>query len=213
MLDLRTFFAIPMTMVNQNPCVTVYGLSTSADGRIRYVGQTIHPLHVRLRQHLNWARKGKKSALFVWIRKHEANGESVNIFALEEHAVLHEAEIRLIAFYKRMGAALVNSTKGGEGIVGLVRTKEHTQKIADAQRGKKRAPLSVEMKQRLSAILKTRIFSEEHRRKISEKRKAQGISPEAQVKMAEGRRKSPLWRGPIPASRNPELTKGVTHGC
>lgn len=197
---------LPIRMVTDSPRVVVYGLSTSSDDRVRYVGQTIAPLKTRLRGHLRWARKGEKSALFGWIRKHLANGDEIMINPIVRDAVLHETEIQIIAFYRAAGAKLVNSTNGGEGFVGLPRSKEHQQKIADAQRGQKREPLSEEMKQRLSEILKTRVFSEEHRRRISEKRKAQGISVEAQKKMAEGRRNSPLWHAAV--GRRKDMTNG-----
>jgi len=185
---------LEMAMTKQNRGVVVYGLFTSADEQVRYVGQTVSPLQTRLRHHLGLARRGKISALFSWIRKHERIGETIEIKPLVRDAVQHETEIQVIAFFKDAGANLVNSTIGGEGIVGLPRTPEHQKKIADAQRGQKRGPLTEEHKKLLSAVLKTRTFSEEHRRKISEKRKAQGISTETQAKMRDGRVSSPLWR-------------------
>lgn len=182
-----------MTMANE-PCVTVYGLSTSADERVRYIGQTVRSLQIRLNAHLRWARNGKKSALFAWIRKHELLGETIIITPIMVGAILHETEIETIALHKRLGANLVNSTRGGEGIVGLIRTFEHSQKISDAQRGQKRKPLTDKQKSVLSEKLKTRVFTEEHRRRISEKRKAQGISKETQIKMRDARVSSSLWR-------------------
>lgn len=184
---------LTMTMATE-PCVIVYGLSTSADERIRYIGQTSRSLMKRLHEHCKWARDGKKSALFAWIRKHEALGEAIIITPLVVGAVLHKTEIETIAAYRALQPGLLNSTVGGEGIVGLIRTPEHQQKIADAQRGKKRQPLTNEQKSVLSEILKTRVFTEEHRRRISEKRKAQGISKDTQAKMREGRISSELWR-------------------
>jgi len=174
--------------------VTIYGLASSIDGQVRYVGQTVRELKTRLRDHLNCARKGKEIAVYAWIRKHEALGETIQIKVLEENAIINESEIRWIANLRAAGVKLVNSTKGGDGIVGQIRTPEHQEKIAAAQRGQKRKPLSTEQKQVLSEILKKRSFSPEHRRRISETRKAQGISQEAQEKMRLGRVSSDKWR-------------------
>lgn len=199
---------LTMTMANE-PCVTVYGLSTSADDRIRYIGQTIQPLDVRLRHHRGMARRGKKSALFAWMRKHEALGEVIIITPIVIGAIYHETEIEMITSYKERGAPLVNSTRGGEGIVGLPRTAAHQQKIADAQRGGKRQPLTDAQKQVLSEILKKRVFTEEHRQRISEKRKAQGISAETQAKMRDGRINSPLWRASCGRKPKSQASEGV----
>lgn len=186
-----------MARINTDRPVTVYGLSSSIDGVVRYVGQTVQPLSVRLKDHINRARAGKKWALCHWIRKHESLGETIQISVIEENAVLHISEIHWIATYRAAGIRLVNATAGGEGIVGLLRTAEHQEKIAKAQRGRKRRPLTDDEKQVLSRILKTRTFSDEHRRRISEKRKAQGISAETQEKMRLGRLNSTLWRSKV----------------
>lgn len=38
--------------------VTVYGLFSSEDRKVRYIGQTTKPLRTRFGQHLNSAKKG-----------------------------------------------------------------------------------------------------------------------------------------------------------
>lgn len=196
-LTISTAWTVQMaTSQHTQRLVTVYGLASSEDRKIRYVGQTVSALPKRLREH---TRRELRYTNYKanWVRSVLAAGHHVIIFPIEIDAVLNEAEMRLIAWYRKNGARLVNSTRGGDGIVGLPRTPEHQQKIADAQRGKKRGPLSDEMKARLSVILSTRIFTAEHRARISAARKAQGISPETQAKMAEARRQSPLWRARV----------------
>src|SRR5574337_989309 len=97
--------------------VTVYGLCSSEDGKIRYVGQTIGLISARLRQHLH-SPKRSKSAVAKWIKREIERGNTIRIFQIETNCVLHDTEKRLIAFYKRIGARLLNLTDGGEGTIG-----------------------------------------------------------------------------------------------
>jgi hypothetical protein len=53
----------------------------------------------------------------------------------EQEAFDHE--VLLISCFRDMGYTLANMTTGGEGTSGLILTKEHKQKIGNAQRGAK----------------------------------------------------------------------------
>jgi len=96
------------------PC-TVYALASSEDSKIRYIGQTVRLLKVRLQRHLNDAKKGGQTPRDRWIRKVLSDGFEVCILPLIENAVHHQDEIRLIEEYRRKGFDLLNLVDGGQG--------------------------------------------------------------------------------------------------
>jgi hypothetical protein len=101
-------------MTKDRPC-TVYGLASSADDRIRYIGQTIRPLEVRLQKHILEAQSGGQTPKSRWIRKVLEQGYTINILPLKENATHHEDEIKLIAEYRSQGYELLNLVDGGQG--------------------------------------------------------------------------------------------------
>lgn len=103
----------------------VYGLASSEDGVIRYIGQTTRSLRVRLAGHMREARK-TDTRRARWIRAVLAGGHKVVLRPLVTGARWNETEMALIALYRRRGFDLVNTTIGGQGVPGLcpeVRTK------------------------------------------------------------------------------------------
>lgn len=124
-------------MPEQNS-ITVYGLASSKDGLIRYIGQTSVSIQTRLKWHITWTlRKRDKSRRTAWIASVLRDGFELTITALETNAVKHEAEMRLIAHYKSMGVDLVNGTLGGDQCIGVPKTAEHRAKIGAAHKGRK----------------------------------------------------------------------------
>lgn len=82
-----------------------------------------------------------------------------------------QIEKYLIAYYGRknkMLGTLANMTDGGEGIIGLIKTAEHRQKLSEANIGKKQSAETIE-KKRISST--GRIKSIETRKKLSESKK------------------------------------------
>lgn len=133
--------------------VTVYGLCSSADGRIRYVGQTNQKLSYRLNTHIAHALAARSKAhCAAWIRQVISAGSDIRIFAIEENAVRNEAERRLIKWYRKHGAALTNIGLGGDGNDGP-RSEEHKRAISEALRGK---PKSADHRRKLADALKGR---------------------------------------------------------
>ncbi|MEP0873607.1 NUMOD3 domain-containing DNA-binding protein [Trichocoleus desertorum AS-A10] len=101
-------------MAKVRPC-TVYGLTSSKDGKIRYIGQTIRPLKVRLQKHILEAQSDGQTPKSRWIRKVLEQGYTINILPLKENATHHEDEIKLIAEYRASGYELLNLVDGGQG--------------------------------------------------------------------------------------------------
>lgn len=95
----------------------IYGLTDPRTGLIRYVGKTDHP-RLRLRAHIEdalatYADTPKK----VWIRELMVDAHQAPTMVILEDAVgnWRKREQWWIAFGKRLGWPLTNSTAGGDG--------------------------------------------------------------------------------------------------
>lgn len=86
--------------------VTVYGLYSTRDGKIRYVGRTRGAIEKRRAQHLSIPR-APANAKESWIIGERAAGFEVRAFEIESLAE-PEAEGRYIVLYRRLGAELFN---------------------------------------------------------------------------------------------------------
>ena len=92
----------------------IYGLFSSEDNIIRYVGQTKNTLEKRLNEHIYVALKyNGKTHKDNWIRKVYSNGFKVNIISLEEvdEKNINEKEIYWITQFNN----LTNIAEGGIG--------------------------------------------------------------------------------------------------
>lgn len=93
----------------------------------------------------------------------------------EEFALLLEQE--LIDKYKKLNIKLCNLTNGGEGVSGLKHTEEVKKIISAQSKGRKH---SQETKEKIGNYWKgkkRKLFSEEHRKKISIQRQKQIMKP------------------------------------
>ncbi len=141
---------------------SIYGLYSTEDGEIRYIGQTRISLETRLSQHLGDAsRKNErklKSHCYRWIRKTLRNGHRIGIQLLEADAEYETAEKQWIAIYRdRFPGRLTNISDGGEGYVGkrsLAWRITLRRPRSEETKAKMRKPKSSEMRQRLSQSLR-----------------------------------------------------------
>lgn len=143
----------------------IYGLASSEDGKIRYVGQTTQLLHKRFDSHLNFPKKRRHVYVNKWISSVIKTKFKILCFIIESDAVYSETEKRWIAWYRKHGAALVNLTDGGEGICGLKRSNEFRTHMSNVMRGKRKSPEHIE---KIASCLRGRRLSEEHKRKVSD---------------------------------------------
>lgn len=95
----------------------VYGLYSSRDNELRYIGQTTQDPRRRLSQHRNYAKR-KRTAVHKWFLREMEEGFEVSLGVLCADAVFNETETTLIAKHREDGARLLNLTDGGEGTVG-----------------------------------------------------------------------------------------------
>lgn len=173
---------------------SIYTL-TDEQGIVRYVGKTSFDLARRLKEHLQEARRGKKSHRCNWIRSLVSRGLAPTIKLVDTvQGNGNVEEIALIAKYRADGMKLVNGTHGGDGIPKghkfgpqsedqIMRGKDHwnygnttpdevKKKISEANKGKpptfRGRKHSDEAKEKISAVHKGKTISEEHRKAIIE---------------------------------------------
>jgi hypothetical protein len=104
-----------MTKSNSRTCI-IYGLVSSENGLIRYVGQTTVNIERRVRQHIkNSLRVKATTHKDAWIKKVIRDGFSIEYTILQENAIWNIDEVKWISKLKSDGFCLVNSTSGGEG--------------------------------------------------------------------------------------------------
>jgi hypothetical protein len=121
----------------------IYGLHDPDSGELRYVGKTVQPLGYRMRNHRYQAKRSDLHLQRWW---RSCSSEPVmRLIAIVEDYMGSVVERRLIAWHRKNGARLTNTTDGGEGT---------------------RAPKSPEHRAKISAALKGRRFTKEWREKI-----------------------------------------------
>jgi len=149
-----------MADANNRTC-TVYGLASSSDGVVRYIGQTKRNLSHRLSQHIRVANSGNNTHRSSWIRHVIKSGNCVEIIVINDNSTWNLTEIETIRKYLDSGFDLVNATSGGDGVRDpSIQVRE---KIANASRGRK---ASEEQKLAMSARMKSFGISKEQREKM-----------------------------------------------
>lgn len=151
----------------------VYGLFSSRDSAIRYIGYSCQPKD-RLADHIKESRRLMYHR-HKWIQKEILDGFKIsyNILGLSKNEFIGNLETKFIKEYKEKGFKLVNGNDGGKGGLsnptpevrekirksklgnswntGLKRSEETIQKIKDKLTGQKRTPEQVE-RNRLAQI-------------------------------------------------------------
>lgn len=116
----------------------IYGLKLNDSDEIKYIGRTGSNLKKRLASHFSDANKPKYNFKNVnWLRKYKNNVEIVLIEDnIETSDEANLKEIEYIKLFRSFGANLNNTTKGGEGVVGMVRTEEYRKRLSDSLKGR-----------------------------------------------------------------------------
>lgn len=156
-------------------------------GEVRYVGQTMRPLGVRLKAHRSLS-ESDQSYRARWIRKLKAMGLGPSIHGVTSRLSLKEAdayETELVGLLRAEGFSLVNTTAGGGGLAGYQHSAETKAKIGQSHRGKK---VSEQTRAMLSAYRLRRPMSEESRKKMSESRRGLLHTAETKAKIGTAHR-------------------------
>lgn len=142
---------------------SIYGLIDPRDKALRYVGQTVQELNVRLKHHIKPCEIKKNNYKSQWIKGLIKSGLRPEIFLIEECYSIHdlnEAEIFYIEYFKFIGSRLVNLTPGGMGApVGNQNAKGHRHS-EDSKR-----KISKSSSSRKNNLGKS--WSNDHKRKIA----------------------------------------------
>jgi hypothetical protein len=123
----------------------IYGLVDPRDRQLRYIGLSKNGMR-RPREHSKgWSlREDGNTHKANWIRQLLSTGaqpEVVVIQSFDDPAILPEAEMHWIAYFKKMGYKLTNGTAGGDG--NLNPTAGVRLKMSSALRGRKLSPESI----------------------------------------------------------------------
>lgn len=167
--------------------VLIYCLECPLTGHVRYVGKTCMTLMERLSQHLRKDRTDHKTS---WLKSLDAVGLKPIITELEriedsDDTDWQASERFWISYLRFLGCPLTNMEEGGIGGISL--SEEHKRKISLGNKGKN--------------LGKTRVFSEETRRKIGAAHKGKVISEEQKAKMRGPRNLSNETRAAMRAAK------------
>lgn len=130
--------------------IFIYGLVDPTNNQLKYIGKSVNPKN-RFRKHLQECRK-KVTYKDRWLNKLLQKNIKPELLIID---VVNESnwvfwEKHYIAYFKKIGCELTNTTEGGDNPpnrIGKKRTKEEIEKIRKSNLGKKR---SEETKQKLS---------------------------------------------------------------
>ncbi len=110
---------------------------TNRSNGMRYVGYTHKSMEKRWKEHVEAAHSGKRNLLARAIRKHGLEAFDHDIICeCESASDAKNLERHFIEMLNTKGPLGYNMTFGGDGFVGLQRTKEHIKNQANSHRGK-----------------------------------------------------------------------------
>ena len=121
----------------------VYALAlASSPADFRYIGRTAKSPNIRLGNHISTS-KSRDTYMYRWMRKALDGGDSVEIVVIEDGLTWEDSGIReiyWISLYRKAGFRLTNTSNGGDGNKGYVKTPEHLAKIGLASKGRVCSP-------------------------------------------------------------------------
>lgn len=114
-------------------CFKIYGLvNPNEPEKIRYIGQTSKSLKVRLRNHIDKAKREKAlNHRICWLKSLLIQDLQPTMILIEDNLTQQEANIKekfYIKLFKSMGANLVNTSEGGEYAPTSEETREKLSK-------------------------------------------------------------------------------------
>lgn len=136
-----------------------------------YIGLTAQKLKIRIGQHKATARQGNGGPLQKAIRKYGYDSFSVKqLLQINNYEKLKEAEKRAIKRHKTKVPFGYNLTDGGDGVLGMKKTKKDRAELSKAQKLSFQNP--ARKKKHLEAVR-----TEEYRRKQSENTRRRMTDP------------------------------------
>jgi len=172
----------------------IYGLYDPRADVLRYVGKTIQSLERRLACHISEAlHRDTDNHRLHWIGEVCRAGYRPGIFLIEETDDWEAAERKWIAYFRSLGANLVNATDGGEDSKSM--SVASRAKMSEAAK-RRISKMSLEEKQvwyaKLGASRRGKPKSPEHRAKIAAKSSLRKHSDATRKKISRARVGKPL---------------------
>lgn len=167
----------------------IYGLADPRDGQLRYVGKTVWTLERRLGRHLSASSRGKNRK-DRWIARLIAKDLRPEIFEIEVvDGSWVEAERFWIAYFRSIGADLMNHTSGGEGEPGFRVAEDVKRRISIGNKGKPKSAEHVAkilagpgiFRKGQVAHNKGKSWSEETRKRIGDVQRGKPKGPPSQA--------------------------------
>lgn len=115
---------------------SIYVLKNPDTDEVRYVGKTSKDLTRRLNQHIYDSESENRNKRKNWITKILSQGKIPLIEEIDHcnWEDSQEKEIYWIKYYRDLGVNLVNSTDGGEGNLGYIKSEETINKLKNSLR-------------------------------------------------------------------------------
>ena len=177
-------------MENDKSTGIIYGwYNTLTD--MWYIGQTVNP-EKRFERHIDYAINKKDNNRFHnALRKYGL--DNFVYCVLEENVLVDNLDMREIDWIEEFDSFYsgYNLTLGGGGSRGFIMPEEQKKKISQSHKGKstwnkgKHDIFSEETRKRISNRFKGKPLSKEHRKKISESNKGRIFSEEHRKKLSE----------------------------
>ena len=149
----------------------IYGLSSTRDNVVRYIGATKRSLNIRLYHH-HEDLKRYDSLKCQWMKSELADGFKISALEIDEVCLdeIKNAEVQYIKLFKSFGAKLVNSNRGGNG-GDFIRSV--IEKLASHRKGK---PLPLEHYNNLKKAMTAKYGTLEERKLRPKKSRKKIIS-------------------------------------
>lgn len=174
--------------------VVIYGLASSENGQIRYIGQTTKTAKKRFGDHKRNVKRNPHTPVAKWIRSISNKGFHPVLVILKDDAILDDDEVEFIRVFKEYGHSLLNISRGGKYNNVSDETRKKLSEKTKLSWLKRNHVMSNEFGQKMRAINKGRKKPEGFGEKISKIVKNDPIrlqklhSPESQRKVALARK-------------------------
>ena len=141
----------------------IYKITNRINGKV-YIGQTIHTLEQRWKQHLKNARNGVKTHLYSAIRKYgEENFEPEIICSADTKEELNLLETHYIQEYNSIDVGYNMVDGGNNNVMFIPYIKQHHKEVVSSEEIRRKVSEGMKRK-----IAKGEFFTPEHRKHLSE---------------------------------------------
>lgn len=165
--------------------VFIYALCEPGTRTVRYIGQTVD-FKKRFRNHCNQSVNGQ-NPLGDWLRSLEGRRPEMIVLSEVPECEWGDEEQRYIRAARMLGMRLVNSTDGGEGLLGFHFSEEtkmkKSRRFSGAGNPMFGKPVSSETRERLSVASLEAWKNPEMRAEASRRRTGRQHTPETKEKM------------------------------